>query len=76
MLFITSKILTMKLFNLISATTFAIMGAIMLVAGFFNPIHFVFGAACFAIVCVAIFDDTDGESIINVLKQRNHERDL
>lgn len=43
----------MKTFNIISIIVFGVMALVTLVAGFYNPIHFLFCAFCVAMVTLA-----------------------
>ena len=67
----------MKIFNLISMVVFAIMTIVTFVAGFYNPIHFLFSLMCVLLVLVAITDDTGSDSILTTLqKMWRNERSL
>lgn len=43
----------MKTFDIFAIIVFGIMALVTLVAGFYNPIHFLFSACCVALVVLA-----------------------
>ena len=43
----------MKTFDVFAIVVFGIMALVTLVAGFYNPIHFLFSACCVAMVVIA-----------------------
>lgn len=61
----------MRTFNIISAIVFGAMAALCLWAGFYNPVHFLFAGCCASLTATALFDDTDGKSIIDWLKEKD-----
>lgn len=58
----------MKLFNFISVIVFALMACVAFVAGFYNPIHFLYATMCVVIAIVAMFDSTSDESLVSSIK--------
>ena len=60
----------MKIFNTIQATVFFILGFFSFMGAFVNPAHIFTCVACFLFACLAICDDTQGESIWQELKRK------
>ena len=64
----------MKTYNIIGLVFFALFGIICLIAGFSNPVHFLFACGCFAVCWAALNEkvDEDGsikDKIINKLNK-------
>jgi hypothetical protein len=54
--------------NIFTCIIFAVMAVACLVAGFYIPFHFFTAGICIAFVQLALFDDTEGKSLWQRLK--------
>lgn len=55
--------------NIFSCIVFAAMAVLCLVAGFHNPVHFIFAALCIVFVVLSLFDSSDGDSLYDKIKE-------
>lgn len=58
----------MRTYNIITAIVFGLFAIVCLWAAFYNPFHFISAGCCILLTLLALFDNTDGESIIDHFK--------
>lgn len=55
--------------NIFTCIIFAVMAVVCFIAGYYNPFLFFTAAICIAFVLLALFDDTEGESLYDQFKE-------
>lgn len=55
----------MKLFNLISAVVFGLLTILLVIAGFYNPVHFILAYLSGSLCHMAVIDDSYGKSLLD-----------
>lgn len=52
-------------YNIVSCVVFGALTLILLVGGFYNPVHFLFASVTATLANLSLHDDSDGESLID-----------
>lgn len=57
--------MTTRTYNIVSCAVFGALTLILLVGGFYNPVHWLFASVTASLVNLSLHDDSDGESLID-----------